>query len=154
MIRRLPLLAVAGLALAGIAAATFSASQDSQAATANIGVATPGVVLLPIHLSGQNAASVTAVAKIKLPFPARVLGVSANARASAGTDPTYTVNVLDDGVTILSAPIALTAGTVAEGTVTAPTIADESLITVNTVIGGTDSPHFDDVDIVITLVRI
>lgn len=124
----------------------------NQAATPNVAVATPGVVLMPVHLQGQFTADVTAVATLKLPFPARVLGVSASARASGGTSPTLTVDVLDDGTTVLSAPIAVTAGAVAEGTLAAPVIADESVITIDLAITGTN-PTWDDVDVLITLIR-
>ena len=124
----------------------------NQAATPNVAVATPGVVLMPVHLQGQFTGDVTAVARLQLPFPALVLGVSAAARASGGTSPTLTVDVLDDGATILSAPVAVTAGAVAEGVVAAPVIADESVVTIDLAITGT-SPTWDDVDVLITLIR-
>lgn len=123
-----------------------------RADTPNLSVATPGVVLLPIHLQGQHTANVTSAARIKLPFPAKVLGVSASARASGGTTPTLTVDVLDDGVSMLSAPVTVTAGTVAEAIVAAAKVADESLLTVNLAIGGS-TPTWDDIDVLVTLVR-
>lgn len=148
------LLTFCSLAAVALAAALLftPVAPPAGAATPNIAIATPGVMVLPVHLPGQYTASVTAVARIKLPFEAKVLGVSASARASGGTTPTLTVDVLDDGTTILSAPIAVTAGAVAEGTLAAPTIADESVITVNLAIGGT-TPTWDDVDLLITLIR-
>ena len=130
----------------------LSAMEAPRADTPNLSVATPGVVLLPIHLQGQHTANVTAAARLKLPFPAKVLGVSAAARASGGTTPTLTVDVLDDGVSVLSAPITVTAGAVAEGAVAAATVADESLLTVNLAIGGS-TPTWDDIDVLVTLVR-
>ena len=120
--------------------------------TPNIPIATPGVVVLPLHLSGQVGADVDDAVTIKLPFPAKVIGVSATARASGGGTPTLAIDVLDDGTTILSAPIAITAGTVTEGTVSAPYIADESLLSVDLDLDGTD-PTFDDITITFTLVR-
>ncbi|WP_316978044.1 hypothetical protein [Shumkonia mesophila] len=149
------LLTLCSLAVAIAAALLFNQLapvDDARAATPNIAVATPGVQIVPIHLQGQFTADVTAVVRLKLPFPAKVLGVSASARASGGTTPTLTVDVLDDGTTILAAPIAVTAAAVAEGTLAAPTIADESVITVNLVITGTN-PTWDDIDVVITLIR-
>ena len=144
------------LAAAVLAAALFAAplalAPAAQAATGNVAAGTPGVVLLPFHLDGQFTADTTAVVRLRLPFKAHVLGVSASARASGGTTPTLTVNVKDDGTTILSAPIAVTAAAVSEGTVTAPSIADESVITIDLVITGT-SPTWDDVDVLITLFR-
>ncbi|HEY9081337.1 hypothetical protein [Magnetovibrio sp.] len=122
------------------------------AATANVSVATPGVVLIPVHLDGQFTATTAAAARIKLPFKAKVLGVSASARASGGTTPTLTVDVQDDGTTILSAPVAVTAGAVAEATLASSQVADESVITIDLAIGGT-SPTWDDIDVLLTVVR-
>lgn len=148
------LLTMCSLAAAILAVALLfnPVAPPAGAATPNIAVATPGVMVLPVHLQGQFTADVTAAVRIKLPFPAKVLGVSASARASGGTDPTLAIDVLDDGATILSAPISVTAGAVAEGTLAAPTIADESVLTVNLDLGGTD-PTWDDVDLLITLIR-
>ncbi|MBF0248038.1 MAG: hypothetical protein HQL36_08210 [Alphaproteobacteria bacterium] len=138
--------------LALVAVLGTAALNTAHADTSNLSVSTPGVVLLPVHLQGQHTADVTAAARIKLPFPAKVLGVSAAARASGGTTPTLTVDVLDDGVSMLSAPIAVTAGAVAEGTVTSTAVGDESVVTVNLAIGGT-TPTWDDIDVLVTLVR-
>jgi hypothetical protein len=124
----------------------------AHAATTNIPVAVPGVVLIPLHFDGQFTATTNPVAKFVLPFGARLLGVSANARASGGTSPTLTVDVEDDGTTVLSSAIAITAGTPAEGTVSVPEIADESVIEIVLTIGGT-SPTWDDITVLLTVVR-
>jgi hypothetical protein len=123
--------------------------------TKNIPISTPGVVLLPIHLAGDYGSSLTAVSRIKLPFKAKVLGASGSARASSGTDPTLTFDVKDDGTSILDAPKAITAGAVAEAAVdeSKDDIADESVVTVDIAIGGTDTPTFTDIDILLTLAR-
>lgn len=145
-----PLFLAASLAtalLAGVAITPASAD------TAVPSVAVPGVVLLPVHLSGQYTANRTAVARIKLPFAAKVLGVSATARVSGGTTPTLTVDVLAAGTSILADPVAVTAGAVAEANVETDRIADEALVTINLAIGGT-SPTWDDLDVLITLARI
>jgi hypothetical protein len=122
------------------------------AATPNV---TPGagqVVVIPLHLSQQYTASQTAVARFAMPFPAHVLGVGASARASGGTSPTLTVDVLSGGTTILSAPFAVTAGAYSEGTVTVAAIPDENAITVNLAIGGT-TPTWNDITVLITVAR-
>lgn len=124
----------------------------AQAATTNIPVAIPGVVLIPLQLDGQFTATVNPVVKFILPFGARLIGVSANARASGGTSPTLTVDVEDDGTSVLSSAIAITAGTPAEGTVANPAIADESVIEVILTIGGT-SPTWNDITVLLTVVR-
>ena len=48
----------------------------------NIAVATPGVVLLPLHVT-EVAATTAKLASWKLPFGAKVLGVSVTARPAA-----------------------------------------------------------------------
>lgn len=137
----------------GLAVAALVASGVANAATPNLPVGSAGVVVMPIHLSGATTASTDDVAVVKLPFPAYVLGVSATARASSGTDETLTIDVEDDGTSILSAPISVTASEVAEGSVTVNQIADESLVSIDLAIGGTDTPTFTDITILLTLQR-
>lgn len=140
-------LLAAGLLLAGLALAAPAA----HAATTN---ASPGadVVVLPVHLPGQHTADAADIAAIKIPFEARVLGVSATARASGGTNPTLTVDVQEDGSSILSTPVAVTAGTVAEASVSDTVLADEATLTLDLAIGGT-SPTWDDVTVLLTVIR-
>lgn len=144
------LAALAGIVL--LAAASLSVPAAAQ--TVNIPISTPGVVLIPVHLDGQFTATTSAAVTIKLPFRAKVLGVSASARASGGTAPTLTVDVLDDAASILTAPVAVTAGTVTEAALDAAAaqIADESIVTIDLAITGT-SPTWDDIDVLITVAR-
>lgn len=151
MVKRLShLLFAACVAASMIALAPAIADAD----TKNLSVASPGVVLVPLQITGDVTASTDDIAVIKLPFRAYVMGVSATARASSGTDETLTVDVEDDGTSILSAPIAVTAAAVAEGTVSTKQIADESLVSIDLAIGGTDTPTFTDITILLTLQRI
>lgn len=143
--------ALAGIAL-GLALALAAPASAPEAATPNYAAGVYEVQALPIFISGQRTASVTAVTKFNLPFAARLIGVSSTARASGGTTPTLTVDVLEAGTTVLSAPIAITAGTVAEGTITDSAIADEGAITINLAIGGS-SPTWDDITVILTVVR-
>ena len=106
----------------------------------------------PLHFDGQFTATSNPVAKFVLPFGAKLIGVSANARASGGTSPTLTVDLEDDGTSVLSSAISITAGTVSEGTIANATIADESVMEVVLTIGGT-SPTWDDITVLLTLVR-
>lgn len=126
---------------------------DARAQTPNVPVAVPGVVLVPLHFPGTFEASVESAAAFRLPFPARVLGVTATARASDGTGEELTVDVLMDGVSILDAPMDITAGEVAQGAIATPLLADESDITVDFDIDGTE-PEWDDITVLITLIRI
>jgi hypothetical protein len=105
-----------------------------------------------LTLNRQYTATTTNVVKFALPYKAKLLGVSATARASGGTTPTLTVDVMEGGVTVLSAPVAITAGTVAEATITDAQLADEAVVTVNLAIGG-GSPTWDDITVTLTVVR-
>lgn len=123
------------------------------AQTPNFSTAISGVVVLPFHISGQYTANTTAVIRFAMPFDARVVSVQASARASGGTTPTLTVDVLAGGVSILSAPVAVTAGSNAFATIATAAVADEAAMTVNLAIGGT-SPTWNDIVVVITVVRV
>lgn len=139
------------LALA-MAAAFFVPLQKAGAATQNYSTATTGVVVIPLHVSGQYTASTTAVARFTMPFPCKVLTVGASARASGGTSPTLTVDLKAGGVSLLSAPVSVTAGAVAEATISTSTVADEAAMTVDLAITGT-SPTWNDITIFITVLR-
>ena len=149
MIKLRSLLRYAGAALL---AAALVLSPVAFAAVPNV---TPGagqVSVLAFHISGQYTATTANVAKFNLPFPATLLGVSATARASGGTTPTLTVDLKEAGVTVLSAPIAITALTVSEGTITDSVLADEASMTVDLTIGGS-SPTWNDITILVTVFR-
>lgn len=124
----------------------------AQAATPNIAVGAGQVMVLPFHISGQYIATTASVVKFAMPQACNLIGVGASARASGGTSPTLTVNVLEGGVTVLSAPISITAGTYSEGTITDSAIADEAVLTVDLTIGGT-SPTWNDITVVLTCAR-
>lgn len=124
----------------------------SLAATTNYAISQPGVVVIPLHISGQYTATTANVVKFAMPFKARLVGVTATARASGGTTPTLAIDLKDDTVSALSSTISITAGTVAEGTIANAVVADESVMTVDFTIGGT-SPTWNDITIFITAVR-
>lgn len=150
----LSLAAAALVAAASLALPSVFTAQPAEAAPPQIDVATPGVMTLPFVIAGQRAAGTTAaVARFEMPFPVRVLGVSAAARASSGTNPTLTVDVEAEGDSILADPIAVTAGEVAEGVVATALVAAGEEVTIDTVIGGTDTPTFSDITVLITVVR-
>jgi hypothetical protein len=144
-------------ALASIVASVLTIAAmlpvPAQAATPNYSASNPSVVVLPFHISGQYAATTAGVVKFNLPFRARLIGIGANARASGGTSPTLTVDLKVGGSTILTAPISITAGTYAEGAIgTSSQIPDEASVTVDLTIGGT-SPTWNDITVLLTLVR-
>jgi hypothetical protein len=133
-------------------AAAVLAPLPALAATTNYPPSAP-VVVLPFVLAKQYTATTAGVIKFALPFKARVLSVQANARASGGTTPTLTVDVLNGATSMLSAPMSITAGTIASGTVATAVHADESTINVNLAIGGTN-PTWDDITVVLTVLRL
>lgn len=124
---------------------------NASAATPNYAI-TAQEQVIPFHISGQYTATTAGVVKFTLPYPVKLVGVSTTARASGGTTPTLTVDVKEGGTSVLSAPISVTAGTVAEGTITDASLADEATITVDLTIGGT-SPTWNDITLLLTVVR-
>lgn len=132
--------------------AIVAALPAATAATPNYSTAIGGVVVIPLQLSGQVTTTTTNVVKFAMPFKAKIIGVSATARASGGTSPTLTIDLLDDTVSALSAPLAITAGTVAEATIANAAVADESIMSVNLAIAGT-SPTWNDITILVTIIR-
>lgn len=137
--------------VAAVAIGALFALPPAYAATPNFAPST-SVYVIPIQISKQWTTTTTNVVRFAIPFKARLVGVSASARVSGGTTPTLTVDVLKGGVTVLSAPVTVTAGAVAEGTVTVPTLEDESVITMTLTIGGT-TPTWDDITVLLTVVR-
>lgn len=140
------------LVLTAFAVAAFLISASTQAATPNYSTAVP-VQVVPFVIAGQYTATTASVIKFKLPFKAKLIGATATARASGGTSPTLTVDVLAGGSSVLSAPVSITAGTVGEATISTSTLADEATITVDLTIGGTN-PTWNDITVLLTVVRL
>lgn len=135
-----------------VAAVMLGAAGAAMAATTNYPLAV-NVTPVAITLSGQRTATVASVASIKVPAKMKLIGVSATARASGGTTPTLTVDVKAGSTSVLSAPFAVTAGAVAEGTVATSAIADEAVVNIDLAITGTN-PTWDDISILLTLIPI
>jgi hypothetical protein len=136
----------AALALSmSMMAATVEAATQNYATTSQEQV-------IPFHISGQYTATTAGVVKFNLPYPVKLVGVQATARASGGTTPTLTVDVKTGATSVLSAPVSITAGTVSDGTITTSTLADEAVITVDLAITGT-SPTWNDITVLLTVVR-
>lgn len=135
-----------------VAAVMLGAAGAAMAATTNYPLAV-NVTPVAITLSGQRTATVTSVASIKVPAKMKLIGVSATARASGGTTPTLTVDVKAGTTSVLSAPFAVTAGAVAEGTIATSAIADETVVNIDLAITGTN-PTWDDISILLTLIPI
>lgn len=139
-------------AVAATLLALMSVLPVAQAATPNYPIGTPGIGVLTFQYDGQFTATTNPVSKFVMPFAARLLGISGTCRASGGSSPTLTIGLEDDTVSVLSAAFAVTAGTVAEGTISTPVVADESVMEIVFTIGGS-SPTWDDCTVLITYQR-
>lgn len=139
---------VAGSIIAYSVMAGFT--PEAQAQTANYAPQVP-VVVIPVRVASAGA-SVTSAARFRMPFQSRLIGVSAAARSGTGTAPTLTADVLVNSVSLLTAPVSITAGAAVQASIATPAIADEANVTVNLAVGGT-TPLWQDVDILLTFVR-
>ena len=143
-----------GLSLTLFALLLFCA--PAFAAVANFSEAIPGIQTIAVTMNRAiTSVSTPVIARIKLPFKAQVLGVSASLETGdyASTDEVYTIDVLEAGTTILTAPInMLAADTVYEGTLADTSIADEAIVTVALDVAGT-TPSVTDVTVLLTVRR-
>ncbi len=121
-------------------------------ATPNPSPASTGYMILPFHVTGQYTTTTAGVIKFNVPFPVRLITFMATARASGGTTPTLTVDLKVGGSSVLSTPVSITAGTVSEGTISTPAVADEAAVTVDFTIGG-GTPTWNDMTIIIVCKR-
>jgi hypothetical protein len=146
---------IAVAALAAIALAAVFAPQksqlvpDAQAATPNVAISNPGVMLVPLQFSGSYTTTTT-VGKFNMPMPCSMVGVGATARAAGGAGTNLDVQL--GGVSILSTPILLSTGSYVEGTISTAAITDEGVITVILGAPVTSGP-ITDTTVVMTCVR-
>ena len=138
--------------IAMVTAALMFAPLHGWAATTNISPASSNYHILTFSIGKQYTATTAGVVRFAMPYPARLVTVQATARASGGTTPTLTVDVLEAGTTVLSSAISITAGTVSEATISDAEIADEAVVTVDLTIGGTN-PTWDDITVVMVIRR-
>lgn len=142
------ILLTAALLAVTIAPVAFSA-------TANPSPASSGYILMPVPILGiYSSTAVPGIVKFKSPFSARVVHASATARAVSGTSPTLTVDVKQAATSLLSAPVAVAAGTITDAVLsTTPTIPDETAVSIDLAIGGT-SPKWRDITLLLLLKRL
>ena len=133
---------------AALAVALAIVAPPAAAAVTNIAPSVGQVLAIPLQLSGAYSASVTGAARFNMPFPCKLIGVGAAPREVTGSS--NTVDVLLGGVSVLSAPIATTAATYTEGTITTSSITDEGAITVDLAI---PDGSLTDVTVLLTCVR-
>jgi hypothetical protein len=125
------------------------------AATTNPSPASPGYTPMVIPIMGDYTTSKTGIIKFTAPYRFRVVNATVNARASSGTNPTLKVRALSGVLGLYSTSGAITAGTVKQATLAAsPIIVDESAVTMDLVIGGTDTPTWSDITLMLLLKRL
>ena len=125
----------------------------TQAATKNYPEVITGIQVIPITFS--NTTSTVTPVTFRMPFKAQLLGVSCHARTLdlTDTDETYTMDVREAGFSVMTSAIAMTAaGTVYEGVITDPYIADEATVSVVVTVGGT-TPRLNDLTGLLTIRR-
>jgi hypothetical protein len=127
------------------------------AATVNPSPASPGYMVLPVTMNrAVTTVSAPVIARIQMPFPATVVGVTASLETGdySSTDEAYKIDVKEGANSILSAPInMLAADTVYAGTLADTAIADEAVVTVVLDVAGT-TPSVEDVTVLLVLKRL
>lgn len=130
-----------------------TANLSSSAAIVNTQLASPkSYFTVPLTSDGQHTTTVDNIRCFQMPWAATLTEVSACARDldTANADEVYSVDVLEAGVSVLSAVINLTAdNTPVVGTVSDSSIADNAKVTVDLDMGGT-SPALDDLTVFLT----
>ncbi|MDA8137988.1 MAG: hypothetical protein M0036_04970 [Desulfobacteraceae bacterium] len=146
--KAIPIMLIAALLMAPVMAT---------ANTTNPSPASPGFMVLPIVFDRTVAtASAPVIFRIKMPFAARVISVTASAETIDLTsgDETYTVDVLEAGTSILSSAISIAAqATVYQGTVSDAALADEAVVTGVLTAAGT-TPSISTVTVLLVLKRL
>ena len=107
---------------------------------------------IALHHEGQETATLDPVATFQMPFAATLTEVSVCARDidTVDLDETYTVDLEEAGVSVLSSAISITAdNTPVVGTISDSAIADNAKIEVVLTLGGT-TPAIDDLTIFLT----
>lgn len=127
-----------------------------QAAITTPPIAMPGVQVIPLTAWGNTVSSGThTLFKLKLPFAAKLLGVSAwvgHADLTTG-DETYTMSISGSSAGNLVTPFAVnTPAAVQEASVVNSAISDEETITISLATGGT-TPAWTNATVALTVAR-
>ncbi|TAK54519.1 MAG: hypothetical protein EPO25_06870 [Gammaproteobacteria bacterium] len=141
-----------------LAAAVISPNgiKNAIASTQNYPPSTP-VYAIPINFSGAYTASTSNVAAIKMPYAARLVGVSTIARVYSGTGATQTLDVRAGATcaaatSVLAAPVGLSTTAATEATISTAAIADESMVCMDYALGVSGVSN-TDMTLLMTVVR-
>lgn len=125
----------------------------ANAAIANTKLASPNSYFtVCIHHEGQETSTVDPLAAFQMPFAATLTEVSCHARDidTTDADETYTVDVEEEGTSVLSSAISIAADdTCYVGTISDSAIADNAKVEVVLTLGGT-SPAINDLTVLLT----
>lgn len=135
----------------GVTASLFA--REAQAATANPSPSSPGYTPMVIPILGSyTGASTKTVVKFKAPNGYRVVAASATPRSSGGTNPT--LKIVGKTGAYVNYSGSVTAGTTKDLTVTANKITDEAQHQIDLVVGGTATPTWRDITVMLLLKRL
>ncbi len=103
---------------------------------------------------GTRTADTTEATAIDAPFAGKLVLFEVTARASSGTSPTMTVDIQQGTTSLLSEVVSITADERTEATIaTASTFTKDTRLSIDFDIGGTDTPTFSDITVLIGIER-
>lgn len=132
----------------------LGAATAALATTANPSPASTGYtpLVIPIMGSYSGATTKTGVIKFKAPNGYRVVAANATARSSSGTSPTLKLRGKSGAYVNYSG--SLTAGTVTDLSITSYVITDEVNHQIDLIVGGTSTPTWKDITLMLLLKRL
>jgi hypothetical protein len=121
----------------------------------SLGITRPQSIIISLASMGPLVAFAAHTKKIQLPQRGKIIGIGLNVGARGGTHSTSTVDVLANGVSLLSAVFdvaALTPGTpvqkeIANLVAGAASVAKDAVISVVLAESGGSSPTYSDADL-------
>lgn len=114
-----------------------------------------------VQLSGDHAATTANLARVKLNGRHMVLGVDAAVRASTGAGQSCALDLTVGGVSLFTAPLAVTATAMTSATMVnatssggsfRPVVADEGILSIGATLAGSN-PVYKDITLSIHLAR-
>ena len=110
---------------------------DVMAAVQNPSPASPGYIMNVLPITGSyTTGGITGKVRFKMPWPATLIGISGIYR-SGGISSTMSVDITEGGVSCLDTPLLINSTSCSEGVITDTAIADEAMISINTLVSGT-----------------
>ncbi len=109
----------------------------AMAAVTNPSPASPGYFVIVLTMPSNYAASVSNIARFKMPWPATLVGASAVVRTFTALG-SASIDITEADTSVLSSQISLASSTITEGVISDSAIADEATIGITlTIASGT-----------------